>query len=64
MEHADVERLRERVSGTTDYQVAQPARYITALIALGTGDLAAARNAVDGGLGLPGADLLYGARYT
>jgi hypothetical protein len=29
-----------------------------------TGDLAAARNAVDAGLGLPGADLLYGARYT
>ena len=52
------------MSGTTDYQVAQPARYITALIALGTGDLAAARSAADAGLGLPGADLLYGARYT
>src|SRR6266480_1069199 len=52
------------MSGTTDYQIAQPARYITALIALGTGDLAAARNAADAGLGLPGADMLYGARYT
>ena len=52
------------MSGTTDYQVAQPARYITALIALETGDLAAARNAVGAGLGMPGADLLYGARYT
>jgi DNA-binding CsgD family transcriptional regulator len=52
------------MSDTTDYQVAQPARYITALIALGLGDLAAARNAADGGLRLPGADLLYGARYT
>jgi DNA-binding CsgD family transcriptional regulator/tetratricopeptide (TPR) repeat protein len=52
------------MSDTTDYQVAQPARYITALIALGTGDLAAARNAADSGLRLPGADLIYGARYT
>ena len=52
------------MSDTTDYQVAQPARYITALIALGLGDLAAARNAADAGLRLPGADLLYGARYT
>jgi len=52
------------MSATTDYQVAQPARYITALIALGRGDLAAARNAVDAGLRLPGAGLLYGARYT
>ena len=55
--------LRE-MSDTSDYQVAQPARYITALIALGTGDLAAARNAADAGLRLPGADLIYGARYT
>src|SRR5712691_7810045 len=52
------------MSDTTDYQIAQPARYITALIALGLGDLAAARNAADAGLRLPGADLLYGARYT
>src|SRR6266702_2033694 len=52
------------MSDTTDYQVAQAARYITALIALGTGDLAAARNAAGSGLRLPGADLLYGARYT
>ena len=52
------------MSDTTDYQVAQSARYITALIALGQGDLAAARNAADAGLRLPGADLLYGARYT
>ncbi len=52
------------MSDTTDYQVAQSARYITALIALGQGDLAAARNAAGAGLRLPGADLLYGARYT
>jgi ATP/maltotriose-dependent transcriptional regulator MalT len=52
------------MSDTTDYQAAQPARYITALIALGTGDLAAARNAADAGLRQPGADLIYGARYT
>ncbi len=52
------------MSDTTDYQVAQSARYITALTALGQGDLAAARNAAGAGLRLPGADLLYGARYT
>jgi DNA-binding CsgD family transcriptional regulator len=52
------------MSDTTDYQVAQAARYITALIALGTGDLAAARSAAGSGLRRPGADLLYGARYT
>lgn len=40
------------MSDTTDYQVAQPARYITALIALGQGDLAAARNAAGAGLRL------------
>ena len=41
------------MSGTTDYQVAQAARYITGLIALGTGDLAAARNTAGAGLGCP-----------
>jgi DNA-binding CsgD family transcriptional regulator/tetratricopeptide (TPR) repeat protein len=52
------------ISDMTDYQVAQPVRYATALIALGRGDLAAVRDVVSDGVWLPGSDQIMGARYT
>jgi DNA-binding CsgD family transcriptional regulator/tetratricopeptide (TPR) repeat protein len=52
------------ISDMADYQFAQPVRYTTALIALGRGDLAAARDAIDAGMWLPGSDHVQGARYT
>jgi DNA-binding CsgD family transcriptional regulator/tetratricopeptide (TPR) repeat protein len=52
------------ISDMADYQFAQPVRYTTALIALGRGDLAAARDAVAAGMWLPGSDQVQGARYT
>ncbi len=52
------------ISDMADYQFAQPVRYTTALIALGRGDLAAARDAIGAGMWLPGSDQVQGARYT
>ncbi len=54
---------RQDVGDVPDYQFSQPVRYISALIALGRGDLAAARDAVTDGVRLPSTDLMA-ANYT
>ena len=60
----DLRAALRDMSDTTDYQFTQPVRYVTALIALGQGDMAAARDAAAGGVRLPGSDQIQGARYT
>ena len=53
---------RRLVGGTTDVQFTQPVRYIDAMIALGRGDLAAAREAI--AAGLPDTPASWAARYA
>ena len=53
---------RRAVGASNDVQFTQPMRYVDALIALGRGDLPAAREAV--AAGLTGAPLSWDARYS
>jgi DNA-binding CsgD family transcriptional regulator len=53
---------RRAIGATSDFQFTQPMRYIDALIALGRGDLPAAREAV--AAGLAGAPLSWDARHA
>ena len=54
---------RQDMESVSDYQFTQPSRYVEALIALGQGDLASARDAVSRGAKLAAADLMV-AGYT
>jgi DNA-binding CsgD family transcriptional regulator/tetratricopeptide (TPR) repeat protein len=59
---ADLRAARGALGGTTDVQFILPLGYITAAVALGRGDLAAARAAVSECL--PAGAFLWAARYT
>jgi DNA-binding CsgD family transcriptional regulator/tetratricopeptide (TPR) repeat protein len=59
---ADLRAARGALGGTTDVQFILPLGYIMATVALGRGDLAAARAAVAGCL--PAGAFLWAARYT
>jgi DNA-binding CsgD family transcriptional regulator len=59
---ADLHTARGALGGTTDIQFLLPLGYITATVALGRGDLAAARAAVAGCL--PAEAFVWAARYT
>ena len=59
---ADLRTARGALAGTTDMQFVLPLGYVTAVAALGRGDLAAARAAVAGCL--PDEPFVWGARYS
>ena len=59
---ADLRTARGALAGTTDMQFVLPLGYVTAVAALGRGDLAAARTAVAGCL--PDEPFVWGARYS
>ena len=59
---ADLRTARAALGGTTDVQFVLPLGYVTAIVALGRGDLAAAQAAVAGSL--PAEAFVWAARYT
>ena len=59
---ASIRAMKRLIADTVDIQFTQTLRYSTGLIALGTGDLAAARQAVTEGL--PDMTNSWGARYA
>ena len=59
---ADLRTARGALGGTADLQFVMPLGYITATVALGRGDLAAARAAVAGSL--PAEAFIWAARYA
>ena len=59
---ADLRTARQALGGTTDIQFVMPLGYVTATVALGRGDLPAARTAVAGCL--PEQPFVWAARYT
>jgi ATP/maltotriose-dependent transcriptional regulator MalT len=59
---SELRATRHAMGSSTDAQFTQPLRYTEALIALGGGDLAAARSAA--AAGLTGVTLAWGARYS
>jgi DNA-binding CsgD family transcriptional regulator len=58
----ELRAARRAIEATNEFQFTQPMRYIDAMIALGRGDLPAAREAV--AAGLAGAPLSWDARYA
>jgi DNA-binding CsgD family transcriptional regulator len=59
----ELREMRRTIGDTGDAQFTQPMRYVAAMIALGGGDLAAARDAITAGLGDDAAHL-WSSRYT